>query len=285
MKKAVKKKVQKTRKKRKGVNLGLYAISVLLVIVGLAGWLYMLGFSTTDLLDLSLYQNLANPSVRVVRVYAGLRKEEIAEVFYKNLDWTKTEAEEFASPSSANSSADSAPIEGHLLPKTYLINKDATPDEVRNIMLTEFDKAFAKIQAKSSKKIINEEIIIKIASIIQREASGKKDMPLISGIIWNRFWKDMKLEMDSTIQYAKGSEEKGWWTQISNKDKKIDSPYNTYLYEGFPPGAISNPSLDAINAAFNPAKTDCIFYIHDKNHITHCAKTYEEHKQNVEKYL
>ena len=95
----------------------------------------------------------------------------------------------------------------------------------------------------------------------------------------------MKLEMDSTIQYAKGSEEKGWWTQISNKDKKIDSPYNTYLYEGFPPGAISNPSLDAINAAFNPAKTDCIFYIHDKNHITHCAKTYEEHKQNVEKYL
>ena len=246
------------------------------------GSFYALGFRVEDMLDISLYQNLANPSVKVVRVYAGLRKEEIAEVFYKNLNWTEKEAEEFAK---ANSSANSSPIEGKLLPKTYLINKDATPTEVQNIMLTEFEKAFTKIQAKSNKKIINEEIIIKIASIIQREASGKKDMPLISGIIWNRFWLGMKLEMDSTIQYVKGSEEAGWWKQISVKDKKIDSPYNTYLYEGFPPGAISNPSLDAINAAYNPTKTKCIFYIHDKQKRTHCSETYEEHKKNVEEYL
>lgn len=276
------KKIRKIKRKNRKFGLKLYGIFVFTVITSVISGFYALGFKAEDMLDISIYQNLANPSVKVVRVYAGLRKEEIAEVFYKNLNWTEKEAEEFAK---ANSFNNSSPIEGKLLPKTYLIHKDATPIEVQNIMLTEFEKAFKKIQEKSNKKIINEEIIIKIASIIQREASGKKDMPLISGIIWNRFWMGMKLEMDSTIQYAKGTEEAGWWKQISVQDKKIDSPYNTYLYEGFPPGAISNPSLDAINAAYNPAKTKCIFYIHDKQKTTHCTETYEEHKKNIEEYL
>lgn len=278
----MKKNKEKKKKNKKTLNLKKYAVFVFSIISLLGGTFYFLGFSSSDILDFSFYQNLANPSVKVVRVYAGLRKEEIAEVFYKNLNWTEAQAIEFAK---ANSTVSSKPVEGKLLPKTYLIDKNATPLEVRELMLSEFDKAFKKIQEKSNKKIINEEIIIKIASIIQREASGKKDMALISGIIWNRFWKGMKLEMDSTIQYAKGNEEFGWWKEISVKDKKIDSPYNTYLYKGFPPGAISNPSLDAINAAYNPIKTECIFYIHDKNKKTHCAKTYEEHKKNIEKYL
>ncbi len=95
----------------------------------------------------------------------------------------------------------------------------------------------------------------------------------------------MKLQIDATLQYAKGSEEDGWWGKVNSVDRKIDSSYNTYLHEGLPPGAIANPGLAAIAAAYNPAKTSCLFYLHDKNRQIHCARTYEEHKKNIEIYL
>jgi len=131
---------------------------------------------------------------------------------------------------------------------------------------------------------LNEDTVIKIASIIQREAASKSDMALISGIIWNRIFSGMKLQIDATLQYAKGNEEDGWWGQVSSADKKIKSPYNTYLNIGLPPSAIANPGLSAITAAYNPQKTDCLFYLHDKNKKIHCSKTYEEHKANIAKY-
>lgn len=125
---------------------------------------------------------------------------------------------------------------------------------------------------------------IRLASIIQREAAGPQDMRLISGIIWNRMAKGMSLELDATLQYVKGNED-NWWPIVKSKDKYLDSPYNTYKYKGIPPGAISNPSIDAINAAFNPQKTDCIFYLHDSNRQIHCSKTYEGHLANINSYL
>jgi UPF0755 protein len=93
------------------------------------------------------------------------------------------------------------------------------------------------------------------------------------------------LQIDATLQYAKGSEENGWWGQVTPGDTKIKSFYNTYLYAGLPPGAIANPGLAAISAAYNPQKTNCLFYLHDKNRKIHCAVTYEEHKKNIETYL
>jgi UPF0755 protein len=66
---------------------------------------------------------------------------------------------------------------------------------------------------------------------------------------------------------------------------KIDSPYNTYLNKGLPPGPISNPGLDAIEAAINPKETKYLFYISDKKGITRFASTLEEHNKNIAKYL
>jgi UPF0755 protein len=68
-------------------------------------------------------------------------------------------------------------------------------------------------------------------------------------------------------------------------DKKIDSPYNTYIHTGLPPHPISNPSIDAIKAVLNPATTDCMYYLHDKNHVIHCAVTYAEQEANITQYL
>src|SRR3989339_198334 len=126
---------------------------------------------------------------------------------------------------------------------------------------------------------------LKLASIVQREAAGKDDMSLIAGVLWNRLLKGMKLEVDATVQYARGKTAQGWWTPIKPADKQIQSAYNTYLNKGLPPHPISNPGIDAINATLNSTETKCLYYLHEESGIIHCAETYEEHLSNIEKYL
>ena len=253
----------------------VFIIVFILVLMGLSSFFYY-GFDRDLLTDLSFYLNLANPYMRVVRIEEGLRKEEVAKVLAEKLDWTPEERESFVNGAS---------VEGHYFPKTYLIYKDENPGAVRAAMVSEFSKQVSKIKKPKSKQIINEETALKIASIIQREAAGREDMNLISGIIWNRIFSGMKLQVDATLQYAKGTEEDGWWKQVTSEDKKIKSSYNTYLHPGLPPGPIANPGFSAISAAYNPQKTSCLFYLHDKNRKIHCTKTYEEHKKNIEIYL
>jgi UPF0755 protein len=232
---------------------------------------------------ISFYIDLANPAMRIVRVEEGVRLEEIAEQLTEKLNWMETDKSTFINVRLALADGTRTEPEGRYFPKTYLIHSDASPEEVRIMMFNEFFQKVSEI--KKPEKNIDNATAMKVASIIQREAAGKEDMHLISGVIWNRIQKGMKLQMDATLQYAKGNEEKGWWPRVESEDKKIKSPYNTYLNAGLPPGAIANPGPAALEAAFNPAKTTCLFYIHDKNRNTHCAKTYEEHKKNIDRYL
>ncbi|MEK7060168.1 MAG: endolytic transglycosylase MltG [Patescibacteria group bacterium] len=263
------------------MKLKYLAILLILLIGTLLGIVYYYGLDPSLLTKLSFYENLANPSVRIIRVQEGLRKEEIAEIMFNKLDWGEAQKNDFVN---AHLALNSTNLEGRYFPKTYLINKDKTPSEVSATMFDEFSKQTDKIKKPKTAQIINENTAIKIASIIQREAAGKNDMRLISGIIWNRIFSGMKLQIDATLQYAKGNEEEGWWRQVNPEDKKIKSSYNTYLYKGLPPGAIANPGLNAISAAFNPQKTNCMFYLHDRNRNIHCSATYEEHKKNIQKY-
>lgn len=265
---------------------------------------------------LETYINFANPNYRFVYIYPGMRKEEIVDKYAKILSWTEKDKRWFIASAPADKE-NGGYMDGYFLAKTYFVEKDATGEEVGEMMHKEFveainekvistdDKSDSKDKKESEDiksikdlekdktikdpisgdtQVINLDTAITIASIIQREAAGKQDMNLISGIIWNRIFKGMTLDLDATLQYAKGSED-DWWPQVTGKDKYIESPYNTYQNKGLPPGAISNPSIDAINAAYNPKKTDCLFYLHDNNRKIHCTKTYEEHKKNVDRYL
>ncbi|OHB17530.1 MAG: hypothetical protein A2749_00440 [Parcubacteria group bacterium RIFCSPHIGHO2_01_FULL_45_26] len=219
------------------------------------------------------YQNLALSNTRYVYVREGLRREEVVGLFSKQLDWDTVERADFIS----------AP-EGMYYPGSYLLSKDKDSEIVRELMLNRFEREIADRYATSTKKIISIPTALKIASLVEREANGKSDMRLISGIIWNRIFKDMPLQIDATLQYAKGSEELGWWPAVLPEDKDINSPYNTYKRKGFPPTPIANPGLASVYAALNPKKTDCLFYIHDKRRRIHCSATYEGHKQNIDRY-
>ena len=161
--------------------------------------------------------------------------------------------------------------EGKYFPETYLVSKDTTIDEVRVLMRRTFD---AKVPAATVTQLV-------VASMIEREARYPADRPLIASVIYNRLEAGMALDIDATIQYALGF----WKQDLTLEDLKIRSPYNTYLNPGLPPGPICNPGLASIQAAINPAKTDYLFYLADKNGVTYYAKTLDEHNANVAKYL
>ena len=222
-----------------------------------------------------------NPYMKWVVIPEGLRKEEIANMLSKTLGWNDTGKKEFIDYASSQSNY----FEGVYFPDTYLIPIDEAPTDTAKRLIAKFQENFAPYAKEAIVQNIKWTTALKIASIIQREAAGKNDMALISGIIWNRLNKNMPLDMDSTLQYVRGDVGQGFWASISVSDKKTDSPYNTYLHTGLPPHPISNPGLSAIDAAINPEKTDCFYYLHDNSGMIHCSNTYSEQQQNVEKYL
>ncbi len=256
--------------------------------------------------------------MRWVIIPEGLRKEQIADILAMTLGWDSQQRSDWVTDYTA---MNYDYVEGVYFPDTYLIPADETGLQVAQRFINKFNEKFAPYGDKFREENIKWDTALKIASIVQREAAGKNDMPIIAGVIWNRLLKGMKLETDATLQYARdnqlafddlckdpgvdnewrcqcdegnnkcyrrGGYYKGiesWWTPISVADKKIDSAYNTYLNEGLPPHPICNPGLDAIDAVLNPAKTDCLYYLHDDSRQIHCAKTYEEHLQNIGQYL
>jgi len=174
-------------------------------------------------------------------------------------------------------------LEGYLFPDTYRIFKDATIDDVVLKMLTNFDrKLTAKMRADilSQGKTIYE--IITMASLLEKEVRGEKDMKIVSGIFWDRIKNGQALESCATLAYILGENKK----QYSLEDTKIDSIYNTYLILGLPPGPICNPGLKAIQAAIYPEATDYNYFLNRlDNGKTIFSKTHDEHVKNKAKYL
>lgn len=207
----------------------------------------------------------------------GLRKEEIAEILQKELYWSENTKEEFLNYAK----------EGYLFPDTYLLEvlniRDAGK-KVAERMENAFNEKCQAIFKEFKEQNIRNDTAIILASIIQREAASEKDMPLIAGIIWNRLLKPMPLQVDATIQYIVG-EPDNWWRPVTLEEYKIESPYNTYLYEGKPLAPICSPGLAAIEAIAHDQPSEYFYYLHDSEGQIHLAKTYEEHKENIEKYL
>jgi UPF0755 protein len=126
---------------------------------------------------------------------------------------------------------------------------------------------------------------ITLASIVQREAVLAEEMPLIASVFYNRLNSSDVLASDPTVQYALGYNQgqATWWTNpLSLHDLQVDSPYNTYIYAGLPPGPISNPGLEAIQAVAYPAQTSYYYFRSACDGSGHhlFAETFEEHVGN-----
>ncbi|OGM14521.1 hypothetical protein A3A76_05985 [Candidatus Woesebacteria bacterium RIFCSPLOWO2_01_FULL_39_23] len=211
------------------------------------------------------------------------RKEQVGEKLASALGWSQDELDKW---NNVYTNTKPEYFEGVYYPDTYLLPVDEHGGQIAARFINHFNEKFTPFIDKFIAKNIKWTTGLKIASLIAREAGGVEDMKLISGIIWNRLDQGMALQIDATMQYTLGKNEDGsWWGDIDLAEKQKDSPYNSYLYKGLSPTPICSPNVDAIEAALNPEETDCLFYLHDNAKNIHCAVTYEEHLENIKKYL
>ncbi|MBA7546046.1 Endolytic murein transglycosylase [subsurface metagenome] len=169
-------------------------------------------------------------------------------------------------------------LEGYLFPDTYELPKQYGAENIVKVMLSNYNQIAIenKFADKAEKIGFSMEEIIILASIIEKESKFTKERRQVSSVFHNRLKKDMKLQSCASIQYIlKEPKEK-----LEESDLKIDSPYNTYLYKGLPPGPISNPGLDSIMAALEPAEEDYLYFVLGENGRHIFSKTYQEHLKN-----
>lgn len=211
-----------------------------------------------------------------VTTLEGWRDTEVATQLSKDLDIPEDQFLQYAH-------------EGYMFPDTYLIPRDATASAIVDMFTENFNKKVTPQMREDAKKTgLTFAQTITLASLVEREGKTDSDRPVIAGILLNRIKQNMALQVDATLQYALGYQpfEKTWWKkELTDDDKKINSPYNTYINTGLPPGPIANPGLASIKAAIYPAATDYLYYIHDQTGAVHYAKTIEEHNANIQKYL
>ena len=235
--------------------------------------------------SLPVYHMLAGSAASgLVTIRPGYRQEEVATAFARELSWNPTQKAAFLRQLKV---AEPIIPEGQLVPGVYAVRGLMAPGDVQIMLDERFNQEIEARYSTSTAELVPLDDTLTIASMLERETSDPTEMRLISGIIWNRLWKGMNLQIDATLQYAKASSNKSvttWWPQVKPADKYIKSAYNTYQNKGLPPGPIASPSTAAVLAALNPKKTDCLFYFHDRNSDFHCTATYKEHVVLLKKY-
>lgn len=171
-------------------------------------------------------------------------------------------------------------LEGYMFPDTYEFRKGSRPRIVLDKFLFNFEYRTKELREQVGE---GEDLyeVIRIASLIEEEMDITADMYKVSSVIQNRLARGMALQIDATLIYISGKP----GGALVNSDKKIDSPYNTYLYKGVPPGPITNPGIRAMMAAANPADTPYIFYMSAPNGVSYFSTTLAQHNAYVAQYL
>ena len=172
------------------------------------------------------------------------------------------------------------PVEGFLFPSTYEIPVGATPREVIQMMADEMNRYLTpavKKQIQAQHMSIHD--FVTLASIVERESLFDADRPTIAGVFKKRLAHGIPLQSDATISYVLGYAKE----DVTIGDTQLQSPYNTYVSKGLPPGPIANPGKKALDAVLHSEDTDYLYFVADKDGHNHFSKTYEEHLAEVHK--
>jgi UPF0755 protein len=172
-------------------------------------------------------------------------------------------------------------VEGYLFPDTYQFVRGMTAEEILTRMIQRLRaKLTPEVAAQAQGRGLTIHQLLTLASIIEREAVVRDEMPLISAVFWNRLKRDMPLQADPTVQYAVGKERR----TLTRADLQADDPFNTYRRSGLPPGPIASPGLAAIDAALKPAAVNYLYFVSmdDRRHFF--SSTVEAHNAAVARY-
>ncbi len=208
-----------------------------------------------------------------VTLLEGWRVEEMAEKLSSSLGVDKKEFLKVAK-------------EGYSFPDTYLFPKDYSAKQIAQRLQDTFEQKYSDdLKSKIKALGLTEQQGVVLASIVEREARSDQVRTEVASILLKRFKIGMGLNADATLQYILGyqQDEKNWWKRnLTDEDKQVVSPYNTYLHAGLPPAPICNPGLASLKAvASADPSTPYLYYYHDSKGNSYYGRTLEEHNQNV----
>jgi UPF0755 protein len=171
-------------------------------------------------------------------------------------------------------------LEGYLFPDTYHFARGTLPQTVVDTIVKQFFQKVLPLKEAVEKSGMKMEEVITLASIVEKETGRAEERPLIASVFLNRLKKGMRLDSDPTVIYGienfDGNLKKG--------DLARETPYNTYVISGLPPGPIANPGLESIRAVLFPAKSDYLYFVSKNDGSHHFSKTLAEHNRAVNLY-
>jgi len=180
-------------------------------------------------------------------------------------------------------------LEGFLFPATYQLPRHPVANELAGEMVHKFKEEWSKIAPGNSQNKFTTadgrpvESIVTLASLVERETPKAEERPLVAGAFENRLKRGMPLQCDPTVIYV--LEGQGLYNgTLTGKDLHLDSPYNTYIHTGLPPGPIGNPGEASLRAALKPAETDYLYFVANTQGGHFFSATLAEHNKNVVKY-
>lgn len=177
-----------------------------------------------------------------------------------------------------------ADLEGYLFPETYHFTKSSDPDEVAARMVGQFRSVFgAGLRRRAEEMGWTVREVVILASLIEKETSRPEERELVSAVFHNRLRIGMKLDCDPTIIYAL-KREGAFDGDLKYRDMRLDSPYNTYIYRGLPPGPICSPGRASLEAALSPAPEPFLFFVSKNDGSHHFSLNYREHREAVRRY-
>ncbi len=224
-----------------------------------------------------------SPILRKVTILEGWTVKRIAKLLAERVDVNEDRFLQLCNdPQLARQLGVPAPsMEGFLFPETYYFYEGETPESIIATMVATYRKTVQdEVRARAAEIGFTELELITLASIIEGEAIYDSERATISAVYHNRLKLGMKLQADPTIQYIISDSPR----RLLNKDLKIDSPYNTYLYYGLPPGPINNPGKGSILAALYPENNDYLYFVARGDGYHTFSRTQRDHNRAKKKF-
>lgn len=170
-------------------------------------------------------------------------------------------------------------VEGFLFPDTYSLAKGMGEEEILRLLAAQFDQKLTADMRKRAEALgLSPYQLITLASIVEREAQREEERPIIAAVFLKRLQIGMPLQSCATIQYILGDPK----AELTIQDTQIQSPYNTYLIPGLPPGPVSNPGLASIQAVLQPTQHELLYFVARKDGSHIFSRTYAEHLVAIE---
>lgn len=222
---------------------------------------------------------------KIITIPEGSSTKKVVDIILSEFDFELSEVELLKDKKFLESiGIQSSSIDGYLFPDSYFFHYDDSFKLIIQKIVNEFEIRVLPLYNQNQIKEMTLHEILTLASIVEGEAMIDDERAIIASVYINRLKKNMKLQADPTIQFIVDGSPK----RLTSRDLKIESPYNTYLNFGLPPGPINNPGLKSIHAVLNPEKTDYLFFVAkgDGSHVfTKNEKDHNEAKKNYKKFL